>query len=142
MIALGCDHGGYELMQEVKAHLTKRGLEFKDFGCYSTEAIDYPEFGRAAAKAVASGECDRGILICGTGIGISIAANKVPGIRCALCTDCFMAQATREHNDANMLAFGARVLGAGTALKIVDTFLDTDYSKEERHSKRIALIEG
>ena len=125
----------------MQAHLTKRGLEFKDFGCYSTEAIDYPEFGRAAAKAVASGECDRGILICGTGIGISIAANKVPGIRCALCTDCFMAQATREHNDANMLAFGARVLGAGTALKIVDTFLDTPFSNDERHMRRIAKIE-
>ena len=142
MMALGCDHGGFELMQEVKAHLEKRGLEYKDFGCYSTASIDYPEFGRAAAKAVASGECDKGILICGTGIGISIVANKVPGIRCALCTDCFMAQATREHNDANMLAFGARVLGAGTALKIVDTFLDTPFSNDERHMRRIAQIEG
>ena len=141
MIALGCDHGGYELMQEVKAHLTKRGFEYKDFGCYSTKAVDYPEFGRAAAKAVASGECECGIVICGTGIGISITANKVPGIRCALCTDCFMAQATREHNDANMLAFGARVLGAGTALKIVDTFLDTPFSNDERHKRRIAKIE-
>lgn len=141
MIALGCDHGGYELMQEVKAHLTKRGFEYKDFGCYSTASVDYPEYGRAAAEAVASGECECGILICGTGIGISIAANKVPGIRCALCTDCFMAQATKEHNDANMLAFGARVLGAGLALKIVDTFLDTPFSNDERHKRRIAKIE-
>lgn len=141
MIALGCDHGGFELMQEVKEHLTKRGFEYKDFGCFGTEAVDYPEFGRAAAEAVASGECECGIVICGTGIGISIAANKVPGIRCALCTDCFMAQATREHNDANMLAFGARVLGVGTALKIVDTFLDTPFSNDERHKRRIAKIE-
>ncbi len=141
MIALGCDHGGYELMQEVKAHLTKRGFEFKDFGCSSTDAVDYPEYGRAAARAVASGECENGIVICGTGIGISITANKVPGIRCALCSDCFSAQATREHNDANMLAFGARVVGPGLALKIVDTFLDTPFSNEERHLKRIAKIE-
>lgn len=141
MIALGCDHGGYELMQEVKAHLDKRGLEYQDFGCFGTEAVDYPEYGRAAANAVASGACDRGIVICGTGIGISITANKVPGIRCALCTDCFMAQATREHNNANMLALGARVLGAGSALKILDTFLDTSFSNDERHLRRIAKIE-
>lgn len=141
MIALGCDHGGYELMQEVKGFLTKKGYEYKDFGCYSTESVDYPEYGRAAAEAVASGECEYGIVICGTGIGISITANKVPGIRCALCTDCFMAEATREHNDANMLAFGARVLGAGSALKIVDTFLSTPFSNDERHKRRIAQIE-
>lgn len=141
MIALGCDHGGYELMQEVKAFLTKKGYEYKDFGCYSTDSVDYPQYGRAAAEAVASGECEYGIVICGTGIGISITANKVPGIRCALCTDCFMAEATREHNDANMLAFGARVLGVGTALKIVDTFLSTPFSNDERHKRRIAQIE-
>lgn len=141
MIALGCDHGGYELMQEVKAFLTKKGLEYKDFGCYSTDAVDYPVYGRAAAEAVASGECDRGILICGTGIGISISANKVPGVRCALCSDCFSAAATREHNNANMLAMGARVLGTGLALKIVETFLDTPFSNDERHIRRIAQIE-
>lgn len=141
MIALGCDHGGYELMQEVKALLAKKGLEYKDFGCYSTDAVDYPEYGRKAAEAVASGECDRGIVICGTGIGISISANKVPGIRCALCSDCFSAAATREHNNANMLAMGARVLGAGLALKIVETFLDTPFSNDERHIRRIAQIE-
>ena len=142
MIALGCDHGGYDLKQEIKKYLEAQNLEYKDFGCYSTEAVDYPEFGRAAAKAVASGECETGIVICGTGIGISIAANKVPGIRCALCTDCFMAQATKEHNNANMLAFGARVVGPGLALKIVDTFLDTPFSNDERHIRRIAKIEG
>jgi ribose 5-phosphate isomerase B len=141
MIALGCDHGGYELKLEIIKYLEKNNLEYKDFGCFGTEAVDYPEFGRAAAEPVASGECEFGILICGPGIGISITANKVPGIRCALCTDCFMAQATREHNDANMLAFGARVLGAGTALKIVDTFLDTPFSNDERHMRRIAKIE-
>lgn len=142
MIALGCDHGGYELMQEVKALLEKKGLEYKDYGCYSTDAVDYPEYGRKAAEAVASGECERGIVICGTGIGISISANKVKGIRCALCSDCFSAAATREHNDANMLAMGARVLGPGLALKIVETFLDTPFSNDERHKRRIAKIEG
>lgn len=142
MIALGCDHGGYELMQEVKALLEKKGLEYKDYGCYSTDAVDYPEYGRKAAEAVASGECERGIVICGTGIGISISANKVKGIRCALCSDCFSATATREHNDANMLAMGARVLGTGLALKIVETFLDTPFSNDERHKRRIAKIEG
>ena len=142
MIALGCDHGGYELMQEVKAHLDSRGEEYMDFGCHSTEAVDYPIYARKVAKAILEGECERGILICGTGIGISIAANKLPGIRAALCTDCFSAQATREHNDANILALGGRVVGAGLALKIVDTFLDTPFSDEERHKRRIALIEA
>ncbi|MBR6230306.1 MAG: ribose 5-phosphate isomerase B [Lachnospiraceae bacterium] len=141
MIALGCDHGGYQLMQEVKAHLEKRGLEYRDFGTYSDASCDYPEYARAAAKAVASGECEKGIVICGTGIGVSITANKIKGIRCALCGDCFSAQATREHNDANMLALGARVTGSGLALKIVDIFLDTPFSDEERHIRRIGMIE-
>ena len=141
MIALGCDHGGYQLMQEIKAHLEKRGLEYRDFGTYSDASCDYPEYARAAAKAVASGECERGIVICGTGIGVSITANKIKGIRCALCGDCFSAQATREHNDANMLALGARVTGSGLALKIVDIFLDTPFSDEERHIRRIGMIE-
>ena len=141
MIALGCDHGGYGLMQEVKKHLEERGLEYKDFGCYSEESVDYPVYGKKAAEAVASGECERGIIICGTGIGISITANKVKGIRAALCHDCFSAQATREHNDANMLAMGARVIGPGHALKVVDTFLDTPFSNDERHIRRISMIE-
>lgn len=141
MIALGCDHGGYELMQEVIKHLEERGFEYKNFGCYSTESVDYPVYGQATAKAVASGECDRGIIICGTGIGISISANKIKGIRAALCHDCFSAQATREHNDANMLAMGARVIGPGLALKIVDIFLDTPFSNDERHIRRIGMIE-
>lgn len=142
MIAIGSDHGGFELKKAVMAHLEKRGLEYKDFGTYTKDSCDYPEYGRAVALAVASGEFERGIVICGTGIGISIAANKIPGIRAALCGDCFSAQATREHNDANILAMGARVVGEGLALKIVDTFLDTPFSNDERHIRRISLIEG
>ena len=142
MIAIGCDHGGYALKQEVMKHLAERGLEYKDFGTYAEDSCDYPVYGKAVAHAVADGDCDRGILICGTGIGISITANKVPGIRAALCGDCFSAEATRLHNDANILAMGARVVGAGLALKIVDTFLDTPFSGDERHVRRINMIEG
>lgn len=142
MIAIGCDHGGFELKKKIMAHLDARGLEYNDFGTYSDASCDYPIYGKAVAKAVASGECERGIVICGTGIGISITANKVPGIRAALCTDCFMAEATRQHNDANILALGGRVVGDGLALKIVDTFLDTPFSEGERHIRRIAQIEG
>ena len=141
MIAIGSDHGGFELKKEVMAHLDARGLEYKDFGTYSDASCDYPMYGKAVAKAVASGECERGIIICGTGIGISIAANKVHGIRAALCGDCFSAEATRQHNDANVLALGARVVGPGLALKIVDTFLDTPFSNGERHIRRIEMIE-
>ncbi|MCI5568698.1 MAG: ribose 5-phosphate isomerase B [Candidatus Alectryocaccobium sp.] len=141
MIALGCDHGGYDLMQEVKAHLEERGIEYKDYGTYTKESCDYPVYGKKVANAIVSGECEKGILICGTGIGISIAANKVKGIRAAVVSDCFSAQATREHNDANIIAFGGRVVGAGLALKIVDTFLDTPFSNGERHIKRISMIE-
>ena len=141
MIAIGSDHGGYALKQEIMAHLDKRGIPYKDFGCYSEASCDYPVYGKAVAHAVAKGEYPFGILICGTGIGISITANKVPGIRAALCTDCFTAEATRLHNDANILALGGRVVGPGLALKIVDTFLDTPFSNEERHLRRINAIE-
>ncbi len=141
MIAIGCDHGGYELKTEIIRHLEKRKLEYKDFGCNSTEAVDYPEYAKAVAEAVVSGEAERGILICGTGIGISIAANKIKGIRAAVCTDCFTAEATRLHNDANILAMGGRVVGPGLAVKITDTFLDTEFSGEERHKNRIGMIE-
>jgi ribose 5-phosphate isomerase B len=141
MIALGCDHGGYELMQEVKKHLEDRGLTYKDFGTDSTASCDYPVYAKAVAKSVLSGECEKGILICGTGIGISITANKFKGIRCALCHDCFSAEATRLHNDANILAMGGRIIGPGHALKVVDTFLDTPFSEEERHKRRISMIE-
>lgn len=141
MIGIGSDHGGFALKEAIKKHLEERGLEYQDFGTYSSASCDYPVYGRAVAKAVAAGECELGILICGTGIGISITANKVPGVRAALCSDCFSAEATRLHNNANILALGARVLGEGLALKIVDTFLDTPFSNDERHIRRISMIE-
>ena len=141
MIAIGGDHGGGELKQEIMKHLDERNIAYKDFGTYNTDSTDYPIYAKKVAKAVAEGECESGILVCGTGIGISIAANKVKGIRCALCTDCFMAEATRQHNNANILALGGRVVGPGLALKIVDTFLDTPFSNDERHIRRINAIE-
>lgn len=141
MIALGSDHGGYALKREVIQYLKEQNLEYRDYGCDSEKSCDYPVYAKKVAKAVVSGECDRGILICGTGIGISIVANKVKGIRAALCHDTFSAQATREHNDANILAMGARVVGSGLALKIVDVFLHTEFSNEERHKNRIRQIE-
>lgn len=141
MIAIGSDHGGFELKEKLMEHLSERGLEYKDFGTYSNASCDYPVYAKAVANAVASGECDRGIIICGTGIGVSITANKVRGIRAALCGDCFSAEATRQHNDANVLCMGARVVGEGLALKIADTFLDTPFSNDERHIRRISMIE-
>ena len=142
MIAIGSDHGGFALKKALMAHLDKRGLAYKDFGTYSEASCDYPVYAKAVAHAVADGECERGILICGTGIGVSITANKVPGIRAALCGDSFSAEATRQHNDANILCMGARVVGEGLALKIADTFLDTPFSNDERHIRRISQIEG
>ena len=141
MIAIGSDHGGFELKEAIKKHLDKRGLEYKDYGTYTKDSCDYPVYGKLVGHAVADGECDRGIIICGTGIGISITANKIKGVRAALCGDCFSAEATRLHNDANILALGARVTADGLALKIVDTFLDTPFSGDERHLRRIAGIE-
>ena len=142
VIAIGSDHGGFELKQEIIKHLTKKEIGFEDFGCFSEASCDYTDYGKAVAEAVAAGKYEKGILICGTGIGISITANKIKGIRCALCSDCFSAEATREHNDANILALGGRVVGAGLALKIVDTFLNTPFSNEERHIRRISKIES
>jgi ribose 5-phosphate isomerase B len=140
-IALGCDHGGYDLKEYIIQVLGKLGHEYEDFGCYGLESCDYPDFGAAAAKAVAEGKCDMGIVVCTTGIGISIAANKVKGIRAALCHDVFSAEATRLHNDANILAMGGRIVGPGLALMIVDKFLDTPFSNEERHARRIGMME-
>ena len=142
MIAIGSDHGGFALKQALMKHLETRGLAFKDYGTYTEASCDYPVYAKAVANAVASGECERGIIICGTGIGVSITANKVPGIRAALCGDCFSAEATRQHNDANVLCMGARVTGEGLALKIADIFLDTPFSEDERHKRRISMIEG
>lgn len=141
MIGIGCDHGGYNLKLEIIKYLQEQKLEYKDFGC-DGEVVDYPEYGAVVAKAVQNGTCEKGIVICGTGIGISISANKFEGIRCALCSDCFSAEATRSHNDANILALGERVMGVGLAVKIVDTFLNTPFSNEERHINRINLIEN
>ena len=136
MIALGSDHGGLALKRHVMEYLDARGLEYQDFGCYSTESCDYPDFGEAAARAVASGEYDRGIVICTTGIGISIAANKVQGIRCAHCADSLEAEMTRRHNDANMLAIGAGFTGKNLAERMVEVFLSTDF-EGGRHERRV-----
>ena len=141
MIAIGSDHGGYDLKEKVIAHLKEQGIECKDFGCPDKSSCDYPVYGRAVAEAVAAGECEKGIVICTTGIGISITANKVKGIRCALCSDTVSAKLTRLHNDANVLALGAGIVGENLALGIVDTFLGTDFSGEERHQRRVNLIE-
>lgn len=140
-IALGADDAGRELKDTIKAELEKEGYETVDFGLYAPErTADYPDYALPASEAVANGECDFGILVCGTGIGMSMCANKVKGIRCAHVTDCFSAEATRLHNDANVLALGARVTGEGLALKIVKTFLETPYSGAERHTRRINKI--
>lgn len=142
MIAIGCDHGGFELKQKVIKHLEEKHIPYQDMGCGSRESCDYPVFGHAVAKAVATGKCDKGIVICTTGIGISISANKIKGIRCALCSDSLSAKMTRLHNDANVLALGAGFVGENLALEIVDTFLNTPFSGEERHQRRINLIES
>ena len=139
MLAIGSDHGGFALKKEIMAHLDERGIAYKDFGTFTEESCDYPDIAEPVARAVAAGEFDRGILICGTGIGMSMSANKVTGIRAALCGDCYSAEFTRRHNDANVLTLGARVLGAGLALKIVDIFLDTAF-EGGRHARRIAKI--
>lgn len=139
-IAIGCDHAALKLKNDVVEKLRKEGYEVEDFGIHEQKSVDYPDYALSVAEAVASGRADKGILICGTGIGMSIAANKVKGIRCALCSDTFSAHATREHNDANILAFGERVVGEGLAMDIVDTFLKTPFSGDDRHVKRIAKI--
>lgn len=139
-IAIGCDHGALALKNKVVSHLEQRGFEVKDFGTYALDSCDYPDFAAAAARAVAGGKCDRGIVLCTTGIGVSITANKVKGIRCALLSDLMSARMTREHNDTNMMALGAAVVGEGLALEIVDTWLDTEFSHNERHQRRIDKV--
>lgn len=138
-IAIGSDHGGFRLKEEVKALLDSRGVSYEDFGCYSIDSVDYPDVAETVCAAILKQECSKGILICGTGIGISIAANKVPGIRAALCHDTFSAAATREHNDSNVLAMGERVIGAGLACEIVKTWLGTEFGGG-RHQRRVDKI--
>lgn len=140
MIAIACDHAALDMKKTIIENFQKKGYIFKDFGCYDSNSVDYPDFAEAAAKSVVAGECEKGILICGTGIGMSMAANKIKGIRCALCGDVFSAKATREHNDANMLAMGARVIGINLAEMITETFLTTPFSGERRHIDRINKI--
>lgn len=140
-IALGSDHGGYHLKEAIKKYLEEKGIQYQDYGTNSTESVDYPEFGMKVAEAITSGICEKGILCCGTGIGIAISANKVPGIRCAVVSDTFSAQMSREHNDANILALGGRVVGIGLALKIVEVWLNTEFAGG-RHERRIQLIHG
>jgi ribose 5-phosphate isomerase B len=144
MIAIGCDHGAFALKEKLKAHLEKRGLEYKDFGTYSLDSCDYPDFGAAAAKAVAEGKCDMGIVVCTTGIGISIAANKVKGIRCAHCADSLQAEMTRRHNNANMMAIGAGFTGKNMAERMVEVFLSTEFEggRHERRVNKMMELEG
>lgn len=140
ILAIGSDHGGYELKEEIKKHLDARGVAYQDFGCHSTASVDYPAVAAEVARSVAGGKFERGLLFCGTGIGISIAANKVRGIRAAACSDYFSAKYTRLHNDANILCLGGRVVGAGLAAELVDVFLDTEFEGGERHQRRVGQI--
>ena len=141
MIALGCDHGGFALKQEIMKHLDEKQIAYKDYGTYTEESCDYPIYGEAVGKAVASGECERGIIICGTGIGISMAANKVGGIRCAHCADTLEAELTRRHNNANMLAIGAGFTGPMLAKKMVEVFLTTEF-EGGRHARRVGKVDA
>ena len=141
-VAIGCDHGGINIKPVLVDYLNKKGIEFEDFGCFEKTSVDYNEYALKVATAVADGKCDKGILICGTGIGMSIVANKVKGIRCGHCHDVFSAKMTRLHNDANVLAFGERVVGPGLAIEIVDAFLSTEFSGDERHARRVAKIKA
>lgn len=141
MIAVGSDHGGYALKEIIKKHLLEKGYEVKDFGCDSSDACDYPTYGEIVGKAVASGECEKGVIICTTGIGISIAANKIAGVRAALCSEPLSARLTRLHNNANILAMGAGFIGKELALEITDVFFETEFSNIERHIRRVKSIE-
>ncbi len=141
MIAIGSDHGGFDLKQVIIKYFEERGIEYKDYGCYDKSSCDYPVFGKAVAESVAKGESEKGIVVCTTGIGISMVANKVPGVRCALCSESLSAKMTRLHNDANVLALGGAMVGANLALDIVETFLNTPFSAEEKHIRRVGMIQ-
>lgn len=139
MIAIGADHGGYEMKEQIKKYLDEKNLEYRDFGTYSTDSVDYPDYASYVCKAILSGECDKGILICGTGVGIGIAANKYDGIRCAICSEAFSAKMCRRHNNANVISFGGRVIGIETAKEIVDAFLENEF-EGGRHENRVSKI--
>ncbi len=139
MIAIGADHGGYEMKEQIKKYLDEKNLEYQDFGTYSTDSVDYPDYASYVCKAILSGECDKGILICGTGVGIGIAANKYDGIRCAICSEAFSAKMCRRHNNANVISFGGRVIGIETAKEIVDAFLENEF-EGGRHENRVSKI--
>ena len=140
-VAIGCDHGGYLLKQDILIWMEENDIDFEDYGCFSTDSVDYPVFGEKVARAVANGECEKGIVICTTGIGISIAANKVKGIRCALCADTLSAEMCRRHNDANVLAMGAGIVGPKLAVKMAETFLNTEF-EGGRHARRVGLLDA
>ena len=142
MLAIASDHGGFAMKQLLIDHLKESSVEFEDLGCYSEDSVDYPVYAEKAARGVADGVYERAILICGTGIGMSIAANKIPGIRAALCSDCYSAEMTRLHNDSNVLCLGGRTLGIELAKRIVDIWLETPFSAMEKHARRIAMIAG
>lgn len=139
MLAIGSDHAAFRFKEEIKAYLDEKGIEYKDLGCFSTERTDYPIYGEKVANAVASGEYEKGLLFCGTGVGISLAANKVPGIRAVVCSDCYTAALSRRHNDTNILALGARVVGIDLAKMIIDTWLNAEF-EGGRHADRVAMI--
>ena len=141
MVAIGSDHGGFDLKQAIIQYFEENGIEYKDYGCYDKSSVDYPVYGKAVAHAVADGEAEKGIVVCTTGLGISMAANKVKGIRCAVCADTFSAKMTRLHNDANVLSLGGGIVGPNLGVEIVKTFLGTEFSGEEKHSRRIAQLE-
>ncbi len=138
-VALGSDHGGFELKEGIKKHLNRKGIEFVDYGTFNNESVDYPDYGRITAEAIMKGECDRGIVVCGTGIGISLAANKVKGIRCALVSEEYSARMAKAHNNANMIAMGGRVVGEGIATGVVDVWLETEF-EGGRHERRVEKI--
>ncbi len=142
MLAIASDHGGFAMKQLLIDHLKESGVELEDLGCYSEDSVDYPVFAEKAARGVADGVYDRAILICGTGIGMSIAANKVPGVRAALCSDCYSAEMTRLHNDSNVLCLGGRTIGPELAKRITDIWIETPFSGMEKHARRIGMIAG
>lgn len=142
MIAIASDHGGFAMKNQLLAHMREAGVEIEDLGCFSEESVDYPAYAEKLGRAVAAGQYERGVLVCGTGIGMSIAANKIPGVRAALCADCYSAAMAREHNDANVLCLGGRTLGPALAMRILDTWLGTPFSGLEKHARRIAQIKA